>query len=400
MTHVRLTARDRMVYAAGFLAAAALIYAVHYTSHDGDSNLYASIASYTTSELVGEWIAPKWWAIWPDSGLHELFIEHPAGLFWIPAALGRIGLPAGPSAYVVGIASALASLLAIGALADRVSGPRIARGVLILLPLMPVAFIFRVRANHEYPMLLCLVGALVALERVRRAWIWLGVTCVAFASALVIKGVFALLVIGACGLWLLLAPRAPEDRSGAWRSWVAFGAGVICLAAVAVWYDAWYARVTGHSFWAAYWARQVGPMTFASSLGQAGTIARHLGFYALHILWYSAPWTVVLVWLGVRRWLPARASSPVSLTGAERRAGWFVVLFTAASLASLSVPSRVAERYAFSASFLLGAMGIAASLAAWPKWRGWIERADAAIPALPAVVWAVTLIGRIALGPS
>jgi 4-amino-4-deoxy-L-arabinose transferase-like glycosyltransferase len=36
----------------------------------------------------------------------------------------------------------------------------------VLLQLMPVAFIFRIRANHEYPILVCLLLSLLGL-----AWI-------------------------------------------------------------------------------------------------------------------------------------------------------------------------------------------------------------------------------------
>ncbi len=164
MSSTRLTARDRLVYGAGFTVAALLVYAMHFTSHDGDSALYAAIGGHTSAEPLRQWVAPKWWALWPGSTIDELFIEHPAGLFWLPAALGRLGLPAAPSAYVVGVGASLLTLVGLSALIARIDGPVAARATLTLLPLMPVAFVFRVRANHEYPMLLCLVVALVALE--------------------------------------------------------------------------------------------------------------------------------------------------------------------------------------------------------------------------------------------
>jgi len=395
MSSTGLTARDRIAYGAGFIIAATLIYSVHFTSHDGDSALYAAIGSHTSAESLRQWVAPKWWALWPGSTMDELFIEHPAALFWLPAALGRLGLPAAPSAYVVGVGASLLTLVGLAALVERTEGRVAARATLTLLPLMPVAFIFRVRANHEYPMLLCLVVALLALEGVRESWAWLVGVSAAFAGALLIKGVFALLVVGGGGLWLIANPTC--SRRGSWRAWIGFVIGLAALLLAALAYDDWYAAVTGHGFWRAYWARQLGPMTFASPVEQAGLVARHVGFYAVHVLWHSAPWGVVLAWVGCRRLWQARGPR---LTPTEQRGVLFVAIFALASFVALSVPSRVAERYMFSSTFLLGAAGITAAVRSWPRFRGWFERVDAAVPSLPALVWTALVVGRIAMGSS
>ncbi len=45
-----------------------------------------------------------------------------------------------------------------------------ARAALVLLQFMPVAFLFRIRANHEYLMLVGLLVTLVGVEKVRRSW--------------------------------------------------------------------------------------------------------------------------------------------------------------------------------------------------------------------------------------
>jgi len=72
---------------------------------------------------------------------------------------------------------------------------RAGRAALVLLQLVPAAFVFRVRANHEYPMLLCLLAALVALDGVRRSWVWLPAVAAAITAALLIKGVFVAIVL-------------------------------------------------------------------------------------------------------------------------------------------------------------------------------------------------------------
>ena len=45
---------------------------------------------------------------------------------------------------------------------------------------MPLAFIFRIRDNHEYPMLVCLLAALAGLDGVSRSWAWIVLVIAAF----------------------------------------------------------------------------------------------------------------------------------------------------------------------------------------------------------------------------
>src|SRR3972149_5014734 len=94
----------------------------------------------------------------------------------------------------------------MGWLVARIASPREGRWALVLLQFMPVAFVFRIRANHEYPMLLCLLLALASLDGVRRSWRWLPVLPLALTAALLIKGVFVVLVLLAAGLWLATNP--------------------------------------------------------------------------------------------------------------------------------------------------------------------------------------------------
>ena len=164
-----------------------------FSSGDPDSALYAGIADRLAQEPVRRWIAPEWWGFWPEAQMTGLFREHPAGVFLMSAALTRVGVPAAQGAYVIGIGAGLASLLLMASLIRRVTTRDEARAALVLLQLMPVAFIFRIRANHEYPILVCLLLALLGLAWIgeRRPW-WMGALAVAagLAGGLLIKGVF------------------------------------------------------------------------------------------------------------------------------------------------------------------------------------------------------------------
>jgi 4-amino-4-deoxy-L-arabinose transferase-like glycosyltransferase len=384
-----LSRRERLAWLAGFVIIASLLVMARFESVDADSVRYATISAVLSTLPVARWVAPEWWGLSPDNPLSGYFLEHPAGLFFIPAALGKLGVPPNQAPYIFGVGAGLAALLLTAQLVGRLSGREAGRAALVLLQIMPVAFVFRIRDNHEYPMLVCLLITLAGLERMQRtrsaaAWVAVGVT-----AALLIKGVFVVLVLMAAALWIAINPMRASRR----RQIVACVIAVVATAMVAVAYDYWYAQVTGGPFWRAYWSRQMAPLAVDSPFGQVQDFARHIGFYLVRLLFHPAPWSFALIWVAARR--RALAPGPAE----SRRGLWFVLAFTAGSVLLLSLASRFAERYAFSASYLIGAAGAAAAYRYWLPVRHGLSRLEARVFALPVVVWVVLTGLRLGLGP-
>ena len=185
-----LSPREGGFWAVAFVLVAALIVLTQFSSTDPDSQLYASISGRLSEEPVSHWIAPEWWDFWPETHMTGLFREHPAGVFLVPVALSRLGIPGEQAAYIAGVGAGLASLLLIAVLIGRLASVADGRASLILLQLMPVAFLFRVRANHEYPMLVALLVTLVSVEGARRSWWWIAGIAFGLTLGLLVKGVF------------------------------------------------------------------------------------------------------------------------------------------------------------------------------------------------------------------
>jgi 4-amino-4-deoxy-L-arabinose transferase-like glycosyltransferase len=324
-----------------------------------------------------------------------LFREHPAGIFLLPAALSRLGIPGEQAAYVVGIAAGLLSVLFAGMLAARLAGRSAGRAVLILIQLMPVAFIFRIRANHEYPMLVCLLAALLSLDGIRRSPWWTFGVGAALSLALVTKGVFVVLIVAGALLWIAIDPMDGRARA---RQAGALVAGLAMMALVAVAYDLVYVAVTGEPFWQSYWARQLGPLRIATPLEGAASLVTNAIFYLSRLVWLPAPWSLALLTLawrhrhGLARWT-AIDRAPV------RRGLLFALLFAAASVVVLSPSNRYAERYAFSATYVIAAAGIVTAWHRWPRLRAVVQQLDRRIPALPVVAWTASMLLRLGLGP-
>ncbi len=382
-----------MVWSVCVVVVCVLLAAAQFVSRDPDSAAYATLAARAAQEPVARWIAPEWGGIWNNTGL---FQEHPAGILWLPAGLARAGYPADQAAYAVGIGVALACLLLLARLTNAVAGHGAARAALVLLQLIPVAFVFRIRSNHEYPMLLCLLVLLLALDGVRRSWWWSVVIAVAVTAALLIKGVFVALVLLGGATWAFVNPlRTPGSAT---RPWVALAGATACAALVAVAYDAAYAQVTGTTFWSGYWGRQLGPVAAAAPQGGPLSLLSHAGFYLAHLVWLSAPWGMALVGLAVW-WSWTGRAAWAALPDTLRRSVVFAMAFAVAGIALLSPSSRFAERYLFSPFYVSAAVGLAAACHAWPAIPRGIATLDRRVPALPALLWLTLMVLRLGLGP-
>ena len=325
-----------------------------------------------------------------------LFREHPIGVLVVPTALGAIGVPGIQAAYIVGIAAGLAALILMGTLVSRATSREEGRLALILLQLMPMASIFRIRANHEYPMLVCLLVTLIGLDAVRRSWRWWWIAPVALTAALLVKGVFVAIPLLAAGLWILINPlRAPGSL---WRAVAAMGVSLAMMGMVAIAYDALYLRVTGETFWGPYWARQLAPLTLSTPLEGESTFGPHLWFYLVRMVWHPAPWSLALA-AGLWHWRATFGAWCRAGVDATRLSLLFAVVFPVTAMLFLSPASRFAERYLFSANYAIAAAGVVVAVRLWPSLRDVLLRVDRAVPAFPALCWLALMVLRLTLGP-
>lgn len=370
-----------LAWGAALVVAALALASLDYHVRDPDSVLYGEIGHRLAARPVSRWIAPEWPPQWYRSGL---FQEHPAGLFLVPALLTRLGYPGAQAALLAGAVYQALALMLIPVVAAAFAGGRDARALAWILQLLPIAFTFRVRANHEPAVLLCFLVALWGVERAiegRRDGAL--VASAGVVGLMLVKGLLVLPALACGGVWV--AVRAlPEGsgRSRAWRgAWAVGGAAVVAALAAAA-YEHSYRAVTGESFVSGYFGRSLSVGASEGHDWTAATLPYNLLFYSGRVLWFAFPWSLVLAG-AVVVWLRRR---PRDLT-APAQGLLFAVGVAVLYVGLFSLSTRRAERYVFPAYYVVGAAGAVAAIARWPAMRWLALRVERLEPFGAPVLW-------------
>ena len=364
------------------VAAAVLLAASGYRTRDADSRAYIAIATRLAEEPASTWIAPQWWGAWGGQGL---FREHPAGTFVPPALLARAGYPAAQSLFVVTLVAQIVAMLALVALASCLVPSGHARLLLWVLPLIPIAFVFRVRANQEYLLLAGLVVAVYGVERARTGAAWTVLAVLGALFALLVKGVFGVLAPVMAAIWLWTRRSRVGVGAGGWFALAVLAALPLLTAWI---YEQAYVAATGQSFVGYYLGARIG-------LDSGGTLplpldkAANAIWYAGRVIWYAAPWSVVAL-------LALAAFRREVLPSGTREWLRFALLASAATIALVAARDTKADRYIFPAYFLVASAGVLYACARWPRVSAVSERLDRYWPWGPALAWFILVAGRIA----
>jgi hypothetical protein len=374
-----------LAWCAALAVATALLVATHFRTRDPDSALYVIIASRLAEQPVRTWIAPQWWGGWNNQGP---FREHPAGAFVGPAALTRLGIPGEEASFVVNLVAQLVTLLVIVALAARLLPAATARLPLWTLQLLPIAFVFRIRANHEYPLMAGIFVAVYGIERMRYRWPWFAVALGGFLYALFVKGVFAGLAPALATVWLLVVP--PREGGRNIRGWIGIALLGLATLASALAYENAYVAATGLSFFDYYVGVQLRRSRLQGShLPFPINKAWNATWYVGRVIWYAAPWSVMLAMGRFGR----KDSDPAQRAWLRFCLGGVLV-----AVLLLALNDSKADRYMFPAFYLAGAGGTVVAVDRWQGVKGLSDWLDGFWPWGPVAWWLALFLSRLALG--
>ncbi|MCX6566048.1 MAG: glycosyltransferase family 39 protein [Candidatus Aminicenantes bacterium] len=332
-----------------------------YEYRDSDSSCYSAISQRLAFEPLSTWCAPQWWG---HGGNQGLFREHPPGILWLPALLVRLGARPNVAALCANFIYLLLSLFFVYKLAGRWGGPILGWGVALGIILTPIFLQYLIRANQEPPLNLAVLAGIYGLARCqedrRGGWIFMA----ALVLAVLIKGISVLLLSMLAGLFWLIVAR---NR----RTFVLIVIGHLIVAAVMVLFELWYRGVAHQSFWQIYYSIQS-----ARSLGGHFNLLRkgyNIAWYAARVLWFSAPWTIYLIYEAI-------VSPKKKFDFFRDSFVRYLFLGSLGIMVFFSFSDRKADRYIFPAYILLALVGVAAFLKVRPKIMDLLRRQERRLP--------------------
>lgn len=354
-------------WASVLVVAAMLLAASGYRSRDPDSTVYSEISGRMSAMPFRTWLAPEWGGSWGFSGL---FREHPIGIFVLPALLGRFGYPAEQAAFAVGALFSVASVLMVRRVMSPVVNDYETTAAQWTVLILPIAFVYRIRANQEYPVLFLTLLAVAATHRARRSPAWVLALIGAACALALVKGIFVVFIPIICSLWLLLIPGEERGKSRDIQAWIGVAAAVLVVILAAYAYERMYRGVTGHSFMTFYLHDRIAAnaglaTTAAETPATAVTIGAgfnpgmklyNVVWYVARLLWFAMPGSLVLL-LSVRRLR--------RMSGPEVRRISFVLLAAAAYVGAMSLGVNKADRFIFPAYFFVGIAGAIVAMRRW-----------------------------------
>ena len=367
-------------------------------TRDPDSRLYADMAARMSTAPAPGWIAPDFP---PDGYASGLFREHPAGLLVPAALLARAGYPAENAAYALNAVYQVATLVLLQRLAATLVDGLEARALGWLIQLLPIAFTYRIRANHEQAIVLCLVAALLGTERSRQGARGLALTVSGLVGLLLVKGVLAVFAPLLCALWLFARGRwGPRPEASHRAAWSSLAVAVAAMAGTAIAYELLYRQATGEPFWSIYLSRQLGVAAVSQSEGGGlAAVAYNLVWYLGRVLWFPFPWSLALLaagWQGLRLRRRGTPRATPSHAGPAVAGAAFVACMVLLYVGLFSLSDRRADRYIFPVYYAVGSAGAVAAMRTWPRLRGPVGRLDR--PWVPAAVWCLAFLAHVGGG--
>jgi hypothetical protein len=373
------------LWAGAVLIAATLLVVTHYQSRDADSALYARLSGELSQEPPGRWIAPEWHGAWNMTGP---FREHPIGILLLPVLLIKAGFPPDQASYAVNMLFQIAVIVLIPLVAAIVVRGVEARSLAWILQLLPVAFVYRIRANQEHPLLMCFLAVLYATHRVRSHAGWMLLMIAAFCFLVLIKGAFAMFTAVAAALWILIVPP-PSGGSNRW-GWLGLGITIAVSALMMAGYEAVYRATTGESFLAFYGGTRLGESISLTGSQVLLHAATNVGWYLTRLLWFAAPWSLFAV-VATAVWIRSTAGRAPRFDALAERGLTWALLVTAMFIAVLSPALVRAERFIFPTYFVIGAVGVVTAIRNVAGFRSWITSTDR-LTWLPPAVWLGTFL--------
>lgn len=308
-----------------------------YVPRENDSRFYSLVTQNLCQADFKEMITPKW------DGFAQHFADkkspfirdHPAGQFVLPTLLCKAGFNAEYSLLSLNIFYKLLIYSLLTLIVIKITGNPAATWSLLLIQLAPISLSYLLRSNHEQPLLLAHLVALLGFLFAAKVW-RLGLPILGILLAISIKGMIALpLIVTVITCYLL------ERES--WRlKLINVGALLASIAAFLGLYEYLFRLVSGVHFWLSYLEIQILGRSVDESAPIYLNLIKGSFYYSVRLITYTAPIFLVLLFVAFRK-----RGLKLDVFKRERSALIFTCLYVIFSVGFFSLSHRTASRYIY-----------------------------------------------------
>ncbi|MBF0205462.1 MAG: hypothetical protein HQK53_01100 [Oligoflexia bacterium] len=329
----------------------------NHTSSSNDSRFYSELVEEYHDKNWKEIIAPKWgdnYGERPDSLMRDQF----PGQLLLGVAVSKLGVPPKHALHVVQMFFQVATIFLLFQIATFFIGKTDALVLFYGLLLIPTAFSYNIRGNHESGIAFFMVLSLLSgikLNQNSKRWIFIGIFCA--VTLLLIKGPFAIFspVLFSLGYFFRTSKQCPSSPTERSLYILTVVLSVFFVILTALGYEFLYRLATNESMLEEFYRKQFMERAFELRSTYPFLIQKlvNLYFYLDCCVTYALPWIIFVPFI-----LFIKKFKFKKIAFLNSKLSWLLILASFLLCFVCSIPNRLAARYVYPAYYLFAAWSI------------------------------------------
>lgn len=399
-----LLQKPHLLWLLFFILGVTAIGLTKYRSHSFDSQFYGKLVTQLSTKPISGWLTPKWDAHYghtKDEYIRDHLIGH-----LIPAViLSQLGIPGPVALHAIQLIYYILSLYLLTYLAGLYFGRRDSLAILWALQIIPMAFSYGIRANHERAVLFYMLIAVIGSVKMANHLKWCWITLIGIVAIFLIKGIFFLPIMFFSLLVFAISLKNIFSKK-AFYGLCFFASSILVIIGVGYLYEHLFFQQTGLSFFEGYWSEQISDRIIKAEQSSSIIFAKlhNLKYYIGRTLYYSFPWSIlalIFLWkkrslispylknLHPKKWIHLEDYHPL-------RGAMIFNLIVFGHVLMFSLSNRTASRYLYPAYLVLAAISIVYLVRHSTKIQKFHEKViELGVHKVAACIWFFTFVAHI-----
>lgn len=277
-----------------FLLASYFLTLKNFRSESNDSNYYNELVVRYHNQDWKTVFTPKWgeniYGFDPSTYMRDQL----PGQTLMGIALTKMGVPATHALYILEMAFQILSIFLFVQIAQYFWEQKKATILFYSLLLIPMAFSYNIRANHESGIMFCSLLALYSGLKMGHSSKWIILAALASFGLLWIKGPFFIFgfILMTIGYFY-----SQEKNKSSLTLLAAYFLSIVFILISAICFELVTRKLTGTSFFLEFWSIQIQQRAIGLTQKHHFIIQKMINFYYYfsHYLAYALPWSLLLI---------------------------------------------------------------------------------------------------------